>query len=131
MVDSLSDISGVLENYPWRSVVLLIGVFTLAGIPPTSGFWLKMGVYFSALNNISPVVKFSVILCLILTAVGYLRVVVAVYFGANRRVLDSSQNTPLVIIASVMCILLITAFFSPFIVQEWLDHAHQILIGQP
>ena len=130
MVDSLSDISGVLENYGWRSIVLLIGIFTLAGIPPTSGFWLKMGVYFSALNHTSPLVTYGVIICLILTAVGYLRVVAAVYFGSQRRILDSSQNAPLVIVTSCMCALLMLAFFSPFILQEWIDHARAILIGK-
>lgn len=131
MVDNLIDISGVLENYPWRSIVLLIGIFTLAGIPPTSGFWLKMGVYFSALNNVSSLVKYGAILCLILTAIGYLRVVVAVYFGSHRCVLDSSQNAPLVIITSCICALLVIAFFSPFVLQEWLQYAHKILIYQP
>ena len=127
MVDNLTDISGVLENYQWRSIVLLIGIFTLAGIPPTSGFWLKLGVYFSALNNVSAVVTYAVIICLILTAIGYLRVVVAVYFGSSRRILDSSQNAPLVIVTSCMCALLIAAFFVPFVLQEWLMHAHMIL----
>ena len=129
MVDSLTDISGVLDNYGWRSLVLLIGLFTLAGIPPTSGFWLKMGVYYSALNNVSYVVMYSVIACLILTAIGYLRVVAAVYFGSTRRILDSSQNAPLMIVTSCMCVLLMAAFFVPFVIQDYLAYAHRILVG--
>lgn len=40
----LPKLGGIYANYPFFSFVIIISFFSLAGVPPLSGFWPKMGL---------------------------------------------------------------------------------------
>lgn len=113
VVDTLSDLSGLCRLHPILSLLLLISLFHLAGIPPTAGFWMKMGVFSSIWETNTIIANLVIVTTIILTAVGYLRVVRAVYFGNARRPLDLCHNMGLFLWAGLCCGLLIVSFLFP------------------
>jgi NADH-quinone oxidoreductase subunit N len=79
--EDLASYRGVGRRHPWLGMVLAVGVLSLAGLPPTAGFFAKLFVFLAALQA---GLHGLVILLALATAVSfyyYLRVLV-VFFGA-------------------------------------------------
>lgn len=47
---NLENLGGLYKNYPFFSLMFLIAAFSLAGIPPFSGFWGKLMLAFSGFD---------------------------------------------------------------------------------
>ena len=84
--DQLDDLRGLNQRSPWFAFIMLIFMFSMAGVPPFVGFWAKLSVL-KAVVSIDLVwlaivaVAFSVI-----GAFYYLRIVKLMYF-------DTPQDT--------------------------------------
>src|SRR5215470_18017191 len=48
--ENLEDLRGLNRRSPWLAVLMLILMFSLAGIPPTAGFYAKLAVFSAAVN---------------------------------------------------------------------------------
>ena len=76
----LNDFKGLNRRNPWLALLMLIVMFSLAGIPPTAGFFAKLMVLQAAVDaGFVAVVVASVILAVI-GAFYYLRIVKLMYF---------------------------------------------------
>jgi NADH-quinone oxidoreductase subunit N len=81
--DEIADLSGLNQRSPWMAAVMAVFMFSLAGIPPTAGFYAKLSVL-QALVTTNQVhhlwlAVFAVVVSLI-GAFYYLRVVKVMYF---------------------------------------------------
>lgn len=82
--DEIDDFKGLNQRSPWYAFLMLIVMFSMAGIPPFLGFWAKMAVLEGALNaGYTWLVVFAVLMSVI-GAFYYLRVVKVMYFDAPR-----------------------------------------------
>lgn len=78
--DRLDDFKGLNQRSPWYAFIMLLIMFSLAGVPPTVGFYAKLSVLQAALNaGYIPLVVVAVLFSLI-GAFYYLRVVKLMYF---------------------------------------------------
>ncbi|MDR5172673.1 NADH-quinone oxidoreductase subunit NuoN [Methylobacillus sp. Pita2] len=78
--DRLEDLKGLNQRNPWYAFLMLLVMFSMAGIPPTLGFYAKFTVLQAALQaGFTVLVVFAVLMALI-GAFYYLRVVKYVYF---------------------------------------------------
>src|SRR6267378_2234046 len=82
--EEISDLRGLFRHRPWYAFVMALAMFSLAGVPPTAGFYAKVVVLQSLLadNSALPVVWIAVI-AVLFTLVGafyYIRVVKVMYF---------------------------------------------------
>ena len=78
--DSLEDFKGLNARSPWFAAVMLMLMFSMAGVPPFVGFWAKLAVIQAVLDIGS---LWLAILAVALSVVGayyYLRVVKLMYF---------------------------------------------------
>ena len=78
--DSLEDFKGLNARSPWFAAVMLMLMFSMAGVPPFVGFWAKLAVIQAVLDIGS---LWLAILAVTLSVVGayyYLRVVKLMYF---------------------------------------------------
>ena len=78
--DSLEDFKGLNARSPWFAAVMLMLMFSMAGVPPFVGFWAKLVVIQAVLDIGS---LWLAILAVALSVVGayyYLRVVKLMYF---------------------------------------------------
>ncbi|MEJ1958284.1 MAG: NADH-quinone oxidoreductase subunit NuoN [Nitrosomonadales bacterium] len=78
--DKLDDFKGLNQRSPWLAFIMLLLMFSMAGIPPTVGFYAKFAVLSAAVNSGHiPLVIMAVIFSLI-GAFYYLRIVKLMYF---------------------------------------------------
>jgi len=84
--EEISDMRGLFQRRPWYAFVMALAMFSLAGVPPTAGFYGKLVVLQALLadNSSVPVVWVAVIAVLfsLVGAFYYIRVVKVMYFEA-------------------------------------------------
>jgi NADH-quinone oxidoreductase subunit N len=80
--DNLSDFKGLNQRSPWLAFMMLLLMFSMAGVPPTVGFYAKFSVLNAAVQaGHIPLVVMAVLFSLI-GAFYYLRIVKLMYFDA-------------------------------------------------
>ena len=80
--ENLEDFRGLNQRSKWYAFMMLILMFSLAGIPPTAGFFAKLSVLQAALDA---GYTWLVVLALVLSVIGafyYLRIVKVMYMDA-------------------------------------------------
>jgi NADH-quinone oxidoreductase subunit N len=97
--DQLSDFKGLNQRSPWWAFVMLIVMFSLAGIPPTAGFYAKFSVIEAAVNAGFVWLAVVAVLASLIGAFYYLRVVKLMYFD------DAVDAAPIVARADTRALL--------------------------
>ena len=80
--ENLQDFKGLNARNPWYAFITLLLMFSLAGIPPTVGFYAKLSVLQAALNAGYIWLVVVAVLFSLIGAYYYLRVVKLMYFDA-------------------------------------------------
>ena len=78
--ENISDLSGLNDGNPWYAALLAIAMFSMAGVPPTVGFYAKLTVLQSA---VQVDMVWLAVLAVLFTVIGlfyYLRVIKVMYF---------------------------------------------------
>ena len=81
--EQVSDLAGLAKRSPVLAGVMAVFMFSLAGIPPTVGFYAKLAVLQSLITTNSTLLLQLSILAVLLSLIGayyYLRVVKVMYF---------------------------------------------------
>jgi NADH-quinone oxidoreductase subunit N len=82
--EEIADLRGLNRRSPWYAFVMLLLMFSLAGIPPTVGFYAKLVVLQALLaEGVTSVMVWLAVIAVLLSVVGafyYLRVVKTMYF---------------------------------------------------
>jgi len=82
--ENLDDLKGLSQRNPWAALLMLITMFSMAGVPPTIGFYAKFTVLQAALQaGYIWAVVFAVLMAVI-GAFYYLRIVKLMYFDAPQ-----------------------------------------------
>lgn len=88
--DNIVDYTGLNQRSPWFAFIMLILMFSMAGVPPTLGFWAKLAVLTAVVN--AEMVWLAVI-SVVFSIIGvfyYLRIIKVMYFD------DATDETPIV-----------------------------------
>jgi NADH-quinone oxidoreductase subunit N len=99
--ENLEDFKGLNRRSPWFAFVMLILMFSLAGIPPMVGFYAKLSVLQAVLHTQQVWLAVTAVLLSLVGAFYYLRVVKLMYFDEAA---DSAQivvNTDMRIALSI------------------------------
>ena len=80
--DKLDDFRGLNARSPWYAFIMLLLMFSMAGIPPTVGFYAKFSVLQAALNSGHLGLVIAAVLFSLIGAFYYLRIVKLMYFDA-------------------------------------------------
>jgi NADH-quinone oxidoreductase subunit N len=87
--DQLDDFKGLNERNPWFAFMMLILMFSMAGVPPTVGFYAKLSVL-QAIIDINMVwLAIVAVFFSIIGAFYYIRVVKLMYFD------EAASDAPL------------------------------------
>jgi NADH-quinone oxidoreductase subunit N len=83
--ENLDDFKGLNQRSPWYAFLMLLLMFSMAGVPPTVGFYAKLSVLQAVINVGAwwsiPLAVFAVLFSLV-GAYYYLRLVRLMYFDA-------------------------------------------------
>ena len=78
--DELDDYKGLAEKNPWFAFIMLIFMFSMAGIPPFIGFWAKLYVLKDVIQSDLLWLAVFAVFFSIIGAYYYLRVIKLIYF---------------------------------------------------
>ena len=78
--ENLDDLKGLNRRSPWNAMLMMIIMFSLAGIPPTAGFYAKLAVFQAAVAAGHVWLAVAAVLLSLVGAFYYLRVVKLMYF---------------------------------------------------
>ncbi|MBS0436011.1 MAG: NADH-quinone oxidoreductase subunit NuoN [Proteobacteria bacterium] len=81
--EQIDDLKGLAKRSPWYAAVMAIFMFSLAGIPPTVGFYAKLAVLQAIVStNVSLYIWLAIVAVLLslVAAFYYLRVIKVMYF---------------------------------------------------
>jgi NADH-quinone oxidoreductase subunit N len=86
--ENIDDLKGLASRSPWYAAVMAIFMFSLAGIPPTVGFYAKLAVLQSLVSTNDTTYIVLAVIAVVLSLVGafyYLRLVKVMYFDEPRE----------------------------------------------
>lgn len=78
--DNINDLKGLSQRSPWFAFIMLIVVFSMAGVPPTVGFWAKLAVLKAVVNIDMLWLALVAVFFSIIGIFYYLRIVKVMYF---------------------------------------------------
>ncbi|MEW6648441.1 MAG: NADH-quinone oxidoreductase subunit NuoN [Pseudomonadota bacterium] len=78
--DRIEDFKGLNERSPWFALMMLILMFSMAGVPPFLGFWSKLAVIQAAVGADLVWLAAVAVVFSVIGAFYYLRVVKVMYF---------------------------------------------------
>lgn len=78
--DKIDDFKGLNARNPWQAGLVLCVMASLAGVPPFLGFWAKLVVLGAALNGGFLWLALLGVVCAVIGAFYYLRIIKVMYF---------------------------------------------------
>jgi NADH-quinone oxidoreductase subunit N len=113
--DQLADFKGLNQRSPWWAFMMLLVMFSLAGLPPTIGFYAKFMVIEAAINDGFVWLAVIAVLTSLIGAFYYLRVVKLMYFDdpVDRSPLDTRGDTRVLLSTNGVLLLLLGIFPQP------------------
>ena len=97
--ENLDDLKGLNKRNPWFALVMLLLMFSLAGIPPLMGFYAKLSVLQAVLSTGKLWLAIVAVLFSLIGTFYYLRVVKLMYFD------EPVDDTPIVVSADMRMVL--------------------------
>jgi NADH-quinone oxidoreductase subunit N len=95
--ENLDDLKGLNRRNPWYAFIMLLIMFSLAGVPPTAGFYAKLVVLSAAVNAGQLWLAVFAVATSVIGAYYYLRVVKLMYSMSRKTpqgVLAFTGQTP-------------------------------------
>ncbi len=83
--ENLDDMKGLNRTNPWYAFLMLILMFSLAGIPPTAGFYAKLAVLSAAVSAGQIWLAVAAVIFSLIGAFYYLRIVKLMYFDEPKE----------------------------------------------
>ena len=112
-VTLIKDLTGYFINNPFMAICMAIFIFSMAGIPPLSGFLGKLIVLNVAIDNNLIYLAVIGVLSSVIAAFYYLRIIKIMFFDQPTEELDIKINSETKILLVVLAILNITILFYP------------------
>ena len=89
----IADLSGLSKNHPILSFALLIVIlFSLAGIPPLAGFFAKFYIFIAVIEQSMYFLAIIGLLSTVIAAFYYLRLIKIIYFDEPKDKYEKDHN---------------------------------------
>jgi NADH-quinone oxidoreductase subunit N len=110
--ENLEDFKGLNERNPWFAGMMLLLMFSMAGVPPTVGFYAKLVVLQAAINVELVWLALVAVFFSIIGVFYYLRVVKLMYFDApdDSTPLTCPTDLRVTLSANALAVLLLGIF---------------------
>ncbi|MEZ5895477.1 MAG: NADH-quinone oxidoreductase subunit NuoN [Parvularculaceae bacterium] len=105
MTESIDDLSGLSRTNPGLALIFLILFFSLAGIPPTAGFFSKLFVFRAAIDADLIWLAITGAVMSVVSAFYYIRIVWIIYFNEPAPAFEREVGARLSATAFVSAIL--------------------------
>lgn len=130
-IEDINDLRGLNARSPWLAFLMLLVMFSMAGVPPTVGFFAKMGILQALIDAHQLWLATLAIIFAIIGSYYYLNVVKVMYFEEPESTLPSlevAQDAYLALSINAILLLVLGLFPSQLI---WLTKAAFLTISHP
>ena len=103
----LISFKGFSNNYPILSLILVISLFSISGLPPMGGFFVKFEIFYSLLNSSQYFIAYFLFILTVFSFFYYLRLIKIIYFEDNKTIkkIKNSDDIKLRVISILIFIL--------------------------
>lgn len=118
--DRIDDFKGLNARNPWQAGLVLCVMASLAGVPPFLGFWAKLVVLGAAVNGGFLWLAIVGVLCAVIGAFYYLRVIKVMYFDEPVGEIPpprADRVVPLVFGVNALALLVLGVAWNP--IMAW------------
>ena len=105
--DQLDDFRGLNDRSPWFALMMLILMFSMAGVPPTVGFYAKLSVLQAVINIDMVWLALVAVFFSIIGAFYYIRIIKLMYFDEPATDTPLKINTDLQVAVSTNSLLVL------------------------
>ncbi len=102
--DTLDDFKGLSRRSPWLAFLMLLLMFSMAGVPPTVGFYAKFSVLNAVVQTGHIWLAVIAVLFSLVGAFYYLRIVKLMYFDAPESHTPIAIDSDAALLLSVNCL---------------------------
>lgn len=99
--DKLDDFKGLNERSPWNAFMMLIVMFSMAGVPPTLGFYAKLSVIQAVIGVDLVWLAVVAVIFSIIGAFYYLRIIKLMYFDKPEETAPITSTPDMRLILSL------------------------------
>jgi len=82
---TLVNLKGLSYNQPYLGLIFSIILFSLSGIPPLGGFFVKYEIFYSLINSSFFLLAYILLILTIISFFYYLRLIKILYFENNKK----------------------------------------------
>ena len=117
--DEIADFKGLNDRNPWLAAMMLFVLFSMAGVPPFIGFYVKLAVIEAAVNAGLVWLAILAVVTAVIGAFYYLRVVKVMYFdkAETARPLEPLTRELGAAVSFASIILLVLGLFPSWIMD--------------
>lgn len=110
--DNIDDFKGLSKQHPWLALLMLILMFSMAGIPPLAGFYAKLGVVKAVVDADMLAVALVAVVMSVIGAFYYLRVIKVMYFddAVHHHEANTSGSAGFVLSINTLLVLALGIF---------------------
>ena len=111
--DNIVDFKGLNERSPWYAFIMLILMFSMAGVPPTLGFYAKLSIIQSLVDVQMVWLAIVAVVFSIIGAFYYLRIIKTMYFDKADDMTPISSNMDMKLVMSANGLAILGLGFYP------------------
>ena len=128
VLEKISDLGGLAKTDPVMAMWLAIFMFSMAGIPPFSGFWGKYFIFTAAVQSGLWALAVIGVLTSVIGAFYYIRIIKVMYFDAAEEAFDARPGS-LSVLAGVSGLFTTLFFVVPAPIVGAAEAAAKVLFG--
>tara|TARA_R110002049_G_scaffold252263_1_gene426715 strand:- start:10650 stop:12077 length:1428 start_codon:yes stop_codon:yes gene_type:complete len=117
-LENLDDLKGLSKPYPWLAFLMLLLMFSMAGIPMTVGFYAKLNVLQALVANGGIGLAIVAVIASVIGAFYYLRVIKLMYFEEGEVIQREVMPTGHISVLSIHTLLVVGLFLFPQMLIE-------------
>lgn len=106
-IDNIDDLKGLNKRNPWLAFMMLLVMFSMAGVPPTVGFFTKLLVLKALVDAHMTWIAVVGLLFTVVGAYYYLRIVKVMYFDQPEQEQTATISKSNTIVYSLNCLSLL------------------------
>ncbi len=114
--EEMDDWKGLNKSHPWYAFLMLLLMISMAGIPPTIGFFAKLNVFQAVIEAGLVWVAVIAVLFTVVGAFYYLRVIKLMYFDdpvGDELVIETPADTRVLLGINACAVVLLLPFIAP------------------
>ncbi|MBE6312422.1 MAG: NADH-quinone oxidoreductase subunit N [Bacteroidales bacterium] len=118
---NISDYNGLYKTNPNLSIILMLAMFSLGGIPPTAGFFSKFFVFTAVAEQQEYLLLFIALLNTVISLYYYLLVVKAIFINPNETPIEKLTTDNYTKVSFAICLIGIFAIGFASCIYEYLN----------